>query len=133
MRKIAKDHNFDTHDKKDSTGICFIGERKFKDFLSKYVLTKVGNIETTDGEIIGKHSGVMFYTIGQRQGLGIGGVKNYPENPWYVIDKDIKNNILIVAQGNEHTDLYSTSLIASQLFWVNENQPKAAFTLLGEN
>ena len=90
MRKIAKDHNFDTHDKKDSTGICFIGERKFKDFLSKYVLTKVGNIETTDGEIIGKHSGVMFYTIGQRQGLGIGGVKNYPENPWYVIDKDIK-------------------------------------------
>ena len=124
VRKIAKDHNFDTHDKKDSTGICFIGERKFKDFLSKYVLTKIGNIETTDGEIIGKHSGVMFYTIGQRQGLGIGGVKNYPENPWYVIDKDIKNNILIVAQGNEHTDLYSTSLIASQLFWVNENQPK---------
>ena len=124
VRKIAKDHNFDTHDKKDSTGICFIGERKFKDFLSKYVLTKVGNIETTDGEIIGKHSGVMFYTIGQRQGLGIGGVKNYPENPWYVIDKDIKNNILIVAQGNEHTDLYSTRLIASQLFWVNEEQPK---------
>ena len=124
VRKIAKDHNFDIHNKKDSTGICFIGERKFKDFLSKYVPAKVGNIESTDGEIMGKHSGVMFYTIGQRQGLGIGGIKNYPENPWYVIDKDIQKNILIVAQGNEHTDLYSNCLIASQLFWVNEEQPK---------
>ena len=124
VRRIAKDHNFDVHDKKDSTGICFIGERKFKDFLSKYVPAKIGNIETKDGEIIGKHSGVMFYTIGQRQGLGIGGVKNYPENPWYVIDKNIQENILIVAQGNRHTDLYSTCLIASQLFWINKEQPK---------
>ena len=123
VRKIAKDRKFNIHNKKDSTGICFIGERKFKDFLSKYVPAKVGNIETTNGTIIGKHSGVMFYTIGQRQGLGIGGVKNYPENPWYVTDKDIQKNILIVAQGNEHKNLYSSSLTASQLFWINKDKP----------
>ena len=124
VRNIAKRLNLSTHSKKDSTGICFIGERKFKDFLSRYLPGKSGDIETKDGTVIGKHSGVMFYTHGQRQGLGIGGVKNQLEQPWYVIDKDIKRNVLVVAQGNEHDDLYSTSLVASQIFWINEEKPK---------
>ena len=123
VRGIAKNLNLSTFDKKDSTGICFIGERKFKDFLSQYVPAKVGNIETQDGKILGEHSGVAFYTIGQRQGLGIGGVKDQADQPWYVIHKNIQKNVLIVAQGNEHLDLYSSSLTASQLFWINEQVP----------
>ena len=123
VRDIAKNLNLSTFDKKDSTGICFIGERKFRDFLSEYVPAKIGNIETQDGKILGKHSGVAFYTIGQRQGLGIGGIKNQQDQPWYVIEKDVEKNILIVAQGNGHHDLYSKSLIASQLFWVNHRIP----------
>ena len=123
VRDIAKSLNLSTFDKKDSTGICFIGERKFKDFLSEYVPTKVGNIETQNGEVLGKHSGVAFYTIGQRQGLGIGGVKDQEDQAWYVVHKNIQENVLIVAQGNEHLDLYSNNLIASQLFWINEQVP----------
>ena len=98
VRSLAEFHNLVTHDKKDSTGICFIGERRFKDFLENYIPAQPGNIETPEGEILGEHSGLMFHTLGQRQGLGIGGRKDMPDSPWYVAGKDIDRNILVVVQ-----------------------------------
>jgi tRNA-specific 2-thiouridylase len=120
VRAIAAKLNLRTHDKKDSTGICFIGERKFKDFLEQYIPAQPGNIETTDGDVIGKHGGLMFYTYGQRQGLGIGGLQNYNEAPWYVVNKDLEKNVLLVAQGSENKTLFSSRLIASTPSWINE-------------
>lgn len=120
VREIAKQHNFINHAKKDSTGICFIGERKFKEFLSEYVLARPGNIETTDGNIIGKHSGLMFYTLGQRQGLGIGGMKNTDNAPWYVLQKDLDRNVLIVGQSHDHPLLYKNSLECNQVHWIEQ-------------
>lgn len=107
-----------THDKKDSTGICFIGERPFREFLSKYIPARSGEIQTPDGQVIGQHSGAMYYTLGQRQGLGIGGVKNASEEPWFVVEKDVKKNLLIAAQGHDHPRLFSRSLQAGELHWV---------------
>ena len=101
VRKIAQENNFDTFDKKDSTGICFIGERKFRDFLQKFIPAKQGEIKTLENEVIGTHDGVMFYTMGQRQGLGIGGQQKHSEAPWYVTEKDTKTNTLYVVQGRE--------------------------------
>lgn len=124
VRKIAEDLQLRTHDKKDSTGICFIGERKFKDFLEQYLPAQPGAIEASTGEVIGQHSGLMFYTFGQRQGLGIGGIQNKPEAAWYVVDKDLSRNVLIVAQGNENSDLFSPSLIAQSPTWINHNHPQ---------
>lgn len=118
VRKIANKAGFKNHAKKDSTGICFIGEKKFKDFLNSYLPAQKGPIETVDGEPIGTHDGLMFHTIGQRQGLKIGGIKNKPESPWYVVEKDIKRNALIVAQG-EHPRLYAKTLMAEQVHWIN--------------
>lgn len=129
VRKIAQAHDLITHDKKDSTGICFIGERKFKDFLAQYLPAQPGIIETNDGEQIGKHEGLMYHTLGQRKGLYIGGSANHGEAPWYVVDKDIARNVLIVAQGADHPRLYSDGLVANQIHWVNrqslENPLKA--------
>ncbi|MGB2270285.1 MAG: aminomethyltransferase beta-barrel domain-containing protein, partial [Cycloclasticus pugetii] len=105
--------------KKDSTGICFIGERKFKDFLQRYLPAQPGLMNTPEGETIGEHQGLMYYTLGQRQGLGIGGIKSAAEEPWYVVEKDLKNNILVVAQGHDHTLMQSNTLNASQLSWVS--------------
>ncbi|NHB91400.1 tRNA 2-thiouridine(34) synthase MnmA [Photorhabdus cinerea] len=122
VRRIAEKIGLVTAKKKDSTGICFIGERKFRDFLGRYLPAKPGPIVTVDGEILGKHQGLMYHTLGQRKGLGIGGTKDGNEEPWYVIDKDIQNNMLIVAQGHEHPRLMSTGLIAQQLHWV-DRQP----------
>lgn len=122
VRQIAKDAGFINHSKKDSTGICFIGERKFKPFLNEYLLAKPGTIETTQGCAIGKHSGLMFYTIGQRKGLGIGGTKNASEAAWYVINKDIARNVLIVGQSHDHPMLFKQSLICDQLHWVNQRE-----------
>lgn len=119
VRAIAARLGLSTHDKKDSTGICFIGERKFKDFLEQYLPAQPGNIETTDGDTIGSHSGLMFYTYGQRQGLGIGGLSEHDEAPWYVVDKDLARNVLLVAQGAEHELLYSRRLLASAPAWIN--------------
>ena len=124
VRNIAAKLGLTTHDKKDSTGICFIGERKFKDFLQQYIPAKPGIIETRDGEEIGKHAGLMYYTYGQRQGLGIGGVRNKAEAPWYVVEKDLPRNVLVVAQGNENIDLYSRQLIAAAPSWVNVQTPE---------
>lgn len=123
VRKIAQDHNLLVHAKKDSTGICFIGERHFKDFLNEYLLAKPGNIETTEGEIIGKHDGLMFYTIGQRKGIGIGGRKDTPEDPWFVVSKDIERNTLVIGQG-EHSLLFSDHLTCENLHWITGTPPE---------
>lgn len=119
VRALAEELGLITHAKKDSTGICFIGERKFKNFLSEYLPAQPGKIKTLDGETIGQHDGLMFYTIGQRQGLQIGGKKGKAEAPWYVAQKDITNNILTVVQG-EHPALYKQSLTTSAIHWIND-------------
>ena len=118
LRQIALELNLQVHDKKDSTGICFIGERKFRDFLSEYVATKPGNITTLEGDVIGMHSGIAFYTIGQRQGLGIGGNANYSSDPWFVCGKNMNTNELIVVQGHDHPALHKISLKAVKLHWI---------------
>ena len=124
VREIARQQGFVTHDKKDSTGICFIGERKFSDFLARYLPAQPGPIHTTEGEEIGRHSGLMYHTIGQRQGLRIGGLRDHQEAPWYVVDKDLKNNILLVAQGNENELLFCTKLLAGEPSWINQSHPR---------
>ncbi|MBN1684798.1 MAG: tRNA 2-thiouridine(34) synthase MnmA [Gammaproteobacteria bacterium] len=127
VRRIAKEHEFQNWAKKDSTGICFIGERKFKTFLEHYLPAQPGNIETEQGKIIGKHDGLMFYTIGQRQGLGIGGKKNAIEAPWYVLEKDLNRNVLMVGQGHDHPKLFSPQLTAKHLSWISGNAPPLPF------
>lgn len=129
VRELAKQAGFDVFDKKDSTGICFIGERNFTAFLSDYLPAQPGEIQTTDGQVIGEHQGLMFHTLGQRQGLGIGGVKGYPEAPWYVLHKDLGSNILYVGQGHEHPWMLSTTLEASRLAWVSGIAPDAGSEL----
>lgn len=128
VRKIAEQLGLATASKKDSTGICFIGERKFSDFLARYLPAQAGAIRTVDGQIIGKHQGLMYHTLGQRKGLGIGGLKQADDTPWYVVDKDIKNNELIVAQGHDHPALFSDGLIAQQLHWVDRKAVTKPFT-----
>lgn len=119
VREIAAELGLITHDKKDSTGICFIGERKFTDFLSQYLPAKPGPMVSAEGEALGEHQGLMYHTLGQRKGLHIGGLKNHGDNPWYVVDKDVATNTLIVGQGADHPRLYSKGLIANQLDWVD--------------
>jgi tRNA-specific 2-thiouridylase len=128
VRRIAESLQLRTHDKKDSTGICFIGERRFKDFLEQYLPANPGDIETTEGECIGSHGGLMYYTYGQRQGLGIGGKPNHSEAPWYVVNKDLLRNVLVVAQGNGNKHLFSKQLIASTATWVNNTAPNLPLT-----
>ncbi len=128
VRKIAEQLGLATAAKKDSTGICFIGERKFSDFLARYLPAQSGVIRTVDGEIIGQHQGLMYHTLGQRKGLGIGGLKHTDDTPWYVVEKDVKNNELIVAQGHDHPALFSDGLIAQQLHWVNRQVITQPFT-----
>ncbi|WWP00850.1 MAG: tRNA 2-thiouridine(34) synthase MnmA [Candidatus Dasytiphilus stammeri] len=118
VRDIAKKYGLVTANKKDSMGICFIGKKNFRDFISKYLPALPGNIITTDGQVIGKHQGLIYYTIGQRKGLRIGGTQGNNE-PWYVIDKNMKQNLLIVAQGKSHPQLLSVGLIAHQFHWLN--------------
>ncbi len=120
VRDLAKKAGLPTHAKKDSVGICFIGERKFKTFLNDYLPAQTGPIENDAGQILGQHDGLMFYTLGQRQGLKIGGQKNQKEAPWYVIAKDLKRNTLIVAQGQQHPALYTQTLLADRLHWIGE-------------
>ena len=116
LRAIAKDYDLATSEKKDSTGICFIGERNFKQFLSQYIAFQPGNFETLNGKVVGKHDGVAYYTIGQRRGLGIGGAGD----AWFVVGKDIPRNVVYIEQGTDHPSLYSHSLIANELSWVSE-------------
>jgi tRNA-specific 2-thiouridylase len=119
IRVLAQQAGFANHKKKDSTGICFIGERKFKEFLQRYLPTQAGDIKTPEGYVIGQHHGLMYYTLGQRQGLGIGGVKNAPDEPWYVLEKDLTHNVLIVGQGHNHPLMLHHTLEAGQLDWCN--------------
>ncbi len=121
VRHLAEQHKLPVFNKKDSTGICFIGERKFKDFLEQYLPAQPGDIHTLEGKKIGSHSGLMYFTIGQRQGLGIGGVKNTDDSPWFVVKKDLDNNILIVTQGLHHESLYAQHCDISQLHWIAAN------------
>ena len=118
IRQLAKENNLVTHNKKDSTGICFIGERRFNTFLEKFLPAKPGIIKTVEGDELGSHNGLMYYTLGQRKGLGIGGVKDSDEEPWYVVEKDLLNNVLIVAQGHNHPHMFNDTLEVSQLHWV---------------
>lgn len=126
VRQIALEQGLITAKKKDSTGICFIGERKFTDFLSRYLPAQPGEIQTPEGKVIGQHQGLMYHTLGQRKGLHIGGTKDGTEQPWYVAEKEVARNVLIAVQGAEHPLLYSTGLIASQLHWVNRTPMNAA-------
>ena len=126
IRNMAAERGLTTHDKKDSTGICFIGERRFDTFLQQYLPANPGDIETTDGEIIGRHNGLMYYTLGQRKGIGIGGLKQAGEQPWYVVDKDVTRNVLVVGQGRQHPRLYHTELTCNQLHWVSGEAPASA-------
>lgn len=128
VREIAEKAGLATAKKKDSTGICFIGERNFREFLQNYLPAKPGNIETVDGEVIGRHDGLMYYTLGQRQGLGIGGGHGKTGQPWFVVDKDLERNVLIVAEGAGHPRLYSTSLIATDVNWISGKEPESSFT-----
>lgn len=131
VRRIAEEQGLITHNKKDSTGICFIGERKFKDFLQQYIPAQPGDIETPEGKVIGRHDGLMYHTLGQRKGLHIGGLKDASEDPWYVVAKDLERNVLIAGQGADHPLLYSNGLMANQLHWVDRKGPqeKTALTV----
>lgn len=124
VRRLAQEHDLITHNKKDSTGICFIGERRFKDFLEQYLPAQPGDIKTLEGDTIGRHSGLMYHTIGQRQGLGIGGLANYSDEPWYVVEKDLDNNVLLVTQSSDDQPLYKTHLEAGNLDWVAHQAPE---------
>ncbi|MBR9925191.1 tRNA 2-thiouridine(34) synthase MnmA [Vreelandella venusta] len=125
VRALAEQHDLITAKKKDSTGICFIGERRFRDFLQQYLPAQPGNIETPEGDVIGKHMGLMYYTLGQRQGLGIGGLANYSEDPWYVAAKDLERNVLIVVQGKHHHLLFTNALATETMDWVAGEPPAA--------
>ncbi|UTW45814.1 tRNA 2-thiouridine(34) synthase MnmA [bacterium SCSIO 12696] len=127
VRRLAEEYDLITHNKKDSTGICFIGERRFKDFLEQYLPAQPGNIEDPDGRVIGQHSGLMYHTMGQRQGLGIGGTKTGTEAPWYVAGKDLERNVLIAVQGSDHPLLFHNSLVANQLNWINGKPQQTNF------
>ena len=120
VRRIAEENNLVTASKKDSTGICFIGERRFKDFLQQYLPAQPGRIETPDGDDIGEHHGLMYHTLGQRQGLGIGGLRDYPDAPWFVAGKDLTRNVLIAVQGKNHPLLFKDWLTTTDVFWVNQ-------------
>ena len=123
VRAAARAADLPTHAKKDSTGICFIGERPFREFLAGYLAASPGDVVTSDGRRIGSHHGAVYYTLGQRQGLGIGGVRGAPEAPWFVAAKDLARNELIVVQGHDHPALSSRSLCASELSWVAGTAP----------
>lgn len=127
VRELAEQQGFSTARKKDSTGICFIGERKFRDFLQRFLPAQPGRIVNNEGTAVGEHHGLMYYTLGQRQGLGIGGRKDSPEQPWFVIDKNLVKNELIVAQGNQNNFLLKSFLTASQLHWVAGFPPATDF------
>ncbi|MDF1528788.1 MAG: tRNA 2-thiouridine(34) synthase MnmA [Sedimenticola sp.] len=124
VRLLAEKAGLPNHKKKDSTGICFIGERKFTEFLSRYLPANPGVMETPEGETIGEHQGLMYYTLGQRKGLGIGGRAESEANPWFVVEKDLNRNRLIVAQGHNHPLLLKQGLDASQLHWVAGSAPE---------
>ena len=120
VRDIAKELNLNIHSKKDSVGICFVGEKNMRDFLNRFIKFTKGNILNTDNEIIGEHNGSILYTIGQRQGLGIGGIKDKDELPWYVYGKNISKNEIYVCQGVENQLLYTENIFLDRIHWINK-------------
>jgi tRNA-specific 2-thiouridylase len=125
VREIARQHNLSNAAKKDSTGICFIGERPFREFLNRYLPTKPGEMVTPEGKVMGQHMGLSFYTYGQRQGLGIGGGKEGSGEPWFVAGKDMAHNRLIVVQGHDHPALLKPELEALDMHWISGHAPDA--------
>jgi len=132
VRRIAREAGLPVHAKKDSTGICFIGERPFREFLNRYLPRAPGAIRTPEGSVVGSHIGLAFYTIGQRSGLGIGGTKGGDGEPWYVADKDLGRNELLVVQGHEHPLLRNRAVMAADLAWVSAEAPDAGLAYAGK-
>ena len=128
VRRIARERALPVHDKHDSTGICFIGERPFAEFLANYLPAQPGVIETPDGRRLGTHRGLMYYTLGQRQGLHVGGVRGAPEAPWYVADKDLSRNVLVVVQEHDHPLLMSSEFQTAEAHWIAGEPPAGEFT-----
>lgn len=128
VRRLAAEQGFANQDKKDSTGICFIGERRFRDFLQTYLPAQPGLIKDEQGHTLGEHQGLMYYTLGQRQGIGIGGVQQGAEAPWYVLQKDMDNNTLVVGQGNQNPRLFTNRLRLSNIDWVAGAAPTLPLT-----
>ncbi len=123
VRKIAKENGLITHDKRDSTGICFIGKRKFSDFIAKYMPPQKGYFRSIDGKVLGEHNGAWFYTLGQRKGLGIGG----PGDAWFVVDKNIETHDVFVVQGEDHPLLLSQEIFATEINWIYKEGPPDRF------
>ena len=123
IRRIAEEHHLPVFGKKDSTGVCFIGERNFRQFLQNYLPTQPGDMRTEDGEKVGEHIGLMYYTLGQRRGLGIGGRGD--GRSWFVVEKDLKRNVLVVAQGEDSPRLYANRIRATQPTWIAGDAPMA--------
>jgi tRNA-specific 2-thiouridylase len=132
VRKLADQAGFQNAKKKDSTGICFIGERKFKEFLQRYLPAQPGAIVDAQGKVIGRHEGLMYYTIGQRQGIGIGGLKGASDAPWYVAQKNLIDNTLVVVQDHNHPLLMAQELSASQMNWVAGQPPAKQFSCMAK-
>ena len=126
VRERARAAGLPNHDRPDSTGICFIGERRFAEFLSTYLPTRPGRMETPEGRAVGEHTGLMHYTIGQRQGLGIGGGHGVDGRPWYVLAKDTARNVLVVGQGHDHPWLHAAALDSEAPHWLAD-APRAPF------
>ena len=126
VRALARRLGLANAEKKDSTGVCFIGERRFAEFLQRWLPTGSGTIETPEGRVVGEHRGLAYHTIGQRQGLGIGGVAGGAEAPWFVADKDVARNVLIVVQGADHPLLFSSGCDGEQLHWIAGRPPGQA-------
>jgi tRNA-specific 2-thiouridylase len=123
VRRIARAAGFVNHAKRDSTGICFIGERNFREFLGRYLPAQAGEIRSVDGQLLGRHDGLMFYTLGQRKGLGIGGSADGSGEAWYVVTKVMAENVLVVAQGHDHPSLFSQELVADRFHWITGEAP----------
>lgn len=133
VRRIAELSGFTNAKKRDSTGICFIGERNFRDFLSKYIPAQPGEIKTPDGDLIGRHQGLMYHTLGQRKGIGIGGLANYSEDPWYAVAKDLDNNVLIAAQEKNHHLLMSQTVKTEAIHWIDVPPTTLPFSCMAQS
>ena len=127
VRTLARQADLPNYAKKDSTGICFIGERRFREFLARFLPAQPGDIISAEGNLMGRHHGTVYYTLGQRQGLGIGGRAKSSGQPWYVASKDINTNQLVVVQGHDHPLLYSQGLVADELHWISGHEPNTPY------
>ncbi|GAB3384527.1 tRNA 2-thiouridine(34) synthase MnmA [Lysobacter fragariae] len=132
VRELARAAGLPTHAKKDSTGICFIGERDFREFLARYLPARTGEMRTPDGHVIGEHPGVFYFTLGQREGLNIGGVRGFEAAPWYVVGKDVAGNVLYVDQGPDSRFLFSQALRSETAHWISGAPPAQQFRCMAQ-